>query len=124
MAEALCAIIEGEDAPGHEPVGPELSGMRVTCEVEVHAARGGLLDAQRLVLHRNREGVGLCLRELGVRGNHVVFHAHERYTGDEMHRAAAQAAHAVLFQALLLLAEVHPVRVVVAEDRIDAPGGL
>ena len=41
-----------------------------------------------------------------------------------MHRAAAQAAHAVLFQALLLLAEVHPVRVVVAEDRIDAPWGL
>ena len=118
------AVIEGEDAPCHEAVRPELASMRVAGEVEVHAAGRCLLDAQRLVLHRDREGVKLRLRKLGMRGDPIVLQADERDAGRQMHRATAQAAHAAPLQPVLFLIEIQPVRVVVAEDRKDAPRRL
>ena len=76
------------------------------------------------MFHRDREGVRLRLRKLGMRGDHVIFQTDKRDASRQMHRAAAQAAHAALLQPVLFLIEVQPVRVVVAEDRKDAPRRL
>ena len=122
MAEALCAVIEGEDAPGHEPVGPELSGMRVTCEVEVHAARGGLLDAQRLVdtvngLTGELEKAQLAdtldsLRTISAQLEKVDWAALEQSTGDML--AQAQKSLAAAEEALTAVND--------AAEKLDVEG--